>query len=89
MGTDRRILSEVLVCEQQTYVVFRTRKASATCCATFYRQMIKFSVHFVGECPFFHPGLIELKSGIRGSLETLGPREIKKKNNDVFVCAQF
>ena len=35
--------------------------------------------------PLFHPSLIEFKSGIRGSLGTLGPREIKKK---VFVGAQ-
>ena len=48
--------------------------------------------------PFFHPSLIEFKSGIRGSLGTLGPREIKKKpmmylsapsfedTSSVFIC---
>jgi hypothetical protein len=36
----------------------------------------------------FSGGLIELKCAIRGSLGSLGPREIKKKK-DAFVCFQF
>ena len=40
------------------------------------------------ECRYFSGGLIELKCAIRGSLGSLGPREIKKKK-DAFVCFQF
>ena len=48
--------------------------------------MIKFYVHLVTECRYFSGGLIELKCAIRGSLGSLGPREIKKKK-DTFVSA--
>ena len=34
---------------------------------------------FSERMPFFHPSLIALNIGLRGSWGTLGPREIKKK----------
>ena len=35
------------------------------------------------ECRYFSGGLIELKCAIRGSLGSLGPREIKKKEGRI------
>ena len=38
------------------------------------------------ECRYFSGGLIELKGAIRGSLGTLGPREIKKEEEEGCIC---
>jgi hypothetical protein len=53
-----------------------------------YDQVLGSLSRLVTECRYFSGGLIELKCAIRGSLGSLGPREIKKKK-DAFGCFQF
>jgi hypothetical protein len=86
MGTDRRIFSEGLVCAWQTYMFLGPEKRQLHAALLFSDRWSSFRL--VTECRYFSGGLIELKFAIRGSLGTLGPREIKKKK-DAFVCAKF